>query len=71
MNRNGKFQALELDKLQATLYGLLEEFKHVVENDMPDKGLKCEDSQKVCLMIALREVEALVTGTTVEDLEEA
>ena len=34
---------------------------------MPDKGDKCEDSQKICLLNALSEFEHCVVGTEKED----
>ncbi|MEA2104851.1 MAG: hypothetical protein U9P79_09470 [Candidatus Cloacimonadota bacterium] len=34
---------------------------------MPDKGLKCCDSQKICLLNSLREFEFAINGTKRED----
>ena len=37
---------------------------------MPDKGLKCSDSQKVCLTIVINDLERTVNGVEDEDMEE-
>ena len=35
---------------------------------LPDKGLKCSDSQKVCLTTALRNLQENIRGLEQEDL---
>ena len=37
---------------------------------MPDKGDKCCDSQKICLIGAINNLEAIVNGVTDEDFKE-
>ena len=37
---------------------------------MPDKGLKCSDSQKVCLTIVIQTLERTINGVEDEDFEE-
>lgn len=34
---------------------------------LPDKGNKCEDSQKICLTLALKNMESVINGTTDDD----
>jgi len=38
---------------------------------MPDKGDKSEDSQKICLLIALQHLENSITGTAPMDFIES
>ncbi len=39
-------------------------------NEMPYRGDKCKDSQKLCLQLALNELEHNVTGLEDEDFKE-
>ena len=39
-------------------------------NTMPHKGDKCADSQKVCLTVALKNLESFINGTGTEDFME-
>jgi hypothetical protein len=54
-----KIFKLTAEKLIFQLEGLI--------NEMPDKGLKEEESQKICLLNALRNFYYTVNGTEAED----
>ena len=55
---------------QEQLQEHLDSMQKLVNASMPDKGLKEEDSQKVCLINALNNVEHYVNGVTNKDFEE-
>ena len=48
---------------------LIERFNWLID-EMPDKGLKCADSQKICLKLALKNLESNITGTEPNDFLE-
>ena len=45
-----------------------QELKDFINEVMPDNGLKCEQSQKVCLLNALNSFEHAINGIEDEDL---
>ncbi len=44
-----------------------EEIEDFIKNNMPDKGLKCEDSQRLCLLNIMMEFGRGINGTTEDD----
>jgi len=42
--------------------------KHIMA--MPDKGDKCDVSQKICLLNAVNNLEAIINGVTDDDFKE-
>ena len=54
-------------KLRAELRNHIEAMENLIDA-MPDKGDKCESSQKVCLMLDLMSLSASVNGITVRDM---
>lgn len=50
----------KLMKLSDSMYGLVKA--------MPDKGNSCDDSQKVCLLNAINELDSLISGIEDSDL---
>ena len=46
------------------------EIEEYIKKNMPDKGDKCEDSQKLCLLDALSSFEKNINGTRDIDFEE-
>jgi hypothetical protein len=48
----------------------LDSMQELINTFMPDKGLKEEDSQKICLINALNNLEHYVNGVTNKDFEE-
>lgn len=59
---------LEAFKDKAT--ALIERLEAVVDENLPQKGLKSEECQNVALHLALAEVQVLINGTTAADLTE-
>lgn len=51
------------------MYSLTRMLEGIVE-EMPDKGLKCENSQKVCFINILNKLDQYISGTTQEDLKQ-
>ena len=38
--------------------------------ELPYRGDKCSDSQKVCLMLALKNLKSVINGTELEDFKQ-
>jgi len=57
----------DLKTLKEELYSLLEPIEAKI-NTLPYKGDKCSDSQKMCLIQALNELEYNINGLEKEDL---
>ena len=55
------------DELQDKLYAHTEAMDSLIQS-MPDKGLKCIDSQKLCLLISLHKLQMNIIGIEEEDL---
>lgn len=58
-----------LEGLKQEAADLMDKFQELI-NRLPHNGDKCEDSQKVCIQIALNELEATVNGLVDDDLIE-
>ena len=56
-------------EFKAKAMDLIEDLETLVDK-MPDKGLKCSDSQKVCLTIVIQTLERTINGVEDEDFEE-
>lgn len=64
-----KLQAIkekELSRFQIDMNNLISKAKYVIQR-LPDKGDKESDSQKICLINALNELEYTVNGVEMED----
>jgi len=59
----------KIDIYKNVLYELINKLHDIVSFGMPDKGLKCEDSQKICLLNAINNIEYYVNGINKEDME--
>jgi hypothetical protein len=59
----------DLETLKQELHSLLEPIEAKI-NTLPYKGDKCSDSQKICLIQALYELEHNINGLEKEDLIE-
>lgn len=59
----------KLEEFKSKLYELIGAAESHIKR-MPDKGLKEEDSQKLCLLNALADFERCVNGIYNEDLED-
>ncbi|WP_285905120.1 hypothetical protein [Pseudodesulfovibrio pelocollis] len=57
------------DTLRANLQGSIDGMLALVNGLMPDKGDKCEDSQKVCILNALHNLGAAVNGLCAKDFQ--
>ena len=60
---------IKSNEFKAKAMDLIEDLETLVDK-MPDKGLKCSDSQKVCLTIVINDLERTVNGVEDEDMEE-
>lgn len=60
----------KLDSFQRQANFYIEQLQHLID-EMPYHGDSSEESQKVCLQIALNELEYAVTGTTKEDFKKS
>lgn len=58
---------MELKLLKEKLHSHVEQIDDLLE-EMPDKGNKCSDSQRVCLQNAINSFEHNINGITEEDL---
>ena len=55
-------------ELQSEITYYLDKVEKIIKEQMPDKGLKCEDAQKVCVLNALNKLYQNVAGITDLDL---
>jgi hypothetical protein len=58
---------ISTEKFKNELYRLLRQIETAVEL-MPYKGDKCEDSQRICLIQAINELEHTINGISDKDL---
>ena len=57
-----------LTDLKRSLLHVLDDFNDISKTHLSDDGLKCCDSQLICLSNTARDLEHLVNGITVSDL---
>jgi hypothetical protein len=61
---------MELPDLIHSLENRIEEIQTLITENMPSKGDKEEDCQRLCLLNRLSDFEHTVNGTTMKDLIE-
>ena len=61
---------MNVEEFQERAQEYIDDITGLINNNMPDKGLKCCDSQKICLVCALNEFEHCVNGVEQEDFIE-
>ncbi len=62
------FKLALLSDIQQSLEKTLDEAKEIITIHLSNKGDKCCDCQRICLLNQLSSLEALVNGISVEDL---
>ena len=63
------FKTALLRDIQQSLEKTLDEAREIITIHLRNKGDKCCDCQRVCLLNQLSSLEALVNGTSVDDLK--
>ena len=67
-SRSDSIKAARLTDLKQSLLHVLDDFNDISKSHLRDDGLKCCDSQLVCLSNTSSDLEHLVNGITVSDL---
>jgi len=47
----------------------IKDMKHTIENTMVENGLKCSQSQKICLLQAINDLEHNINGVELNDFK--
>ena len=57
------------EEIIVSLTEKVEEIRNIIDTELPDKGAKCVDSQKICLLLTLNSFEANIIGLEAEDFK--
>ena len=61
---------MKVETLKNEITSLCEDISDLITVNMKDKGLTCEQSQRICLVNALKKFEQTVAGIDVSDMQE-
>lgn len=61
---------MKVDTLKNEITSLCEDISDLISVNMKDKGVTCEQSQRICLINALKNFEQTVAGIDVSDMQE-
>jgi hypothetical protein len=61
---------MKVETLKNEITSLCEDISDLITVNMKDKGLTCEQSQRICLVNALKDFEQTVAGIDVSDMQE-
>lgn len=61
---------MKVDTLKNEITSLCEDISDLISVNMKDKGLTCEQSQRICLINALKNFEQTLAGIDVNDMQE-
>ena len=61
--------AMKIETLKNEITSLCKDISNLITVNMKDEGLTCEQSQRICLLNALKNFEQTVAGIDVSDIK--